>query len=124
MIALFEAPACPPRVENAGEFARRNRVLLLQTSEGVGIDISLAALPFEERLISRATLFAFGPGLDIRTCSAEDLIVLKLFASRPLDIADAEAVTIRNRGQIDGNTSQRKSRRLQKSRVTRRSLSC
>jgi len=93
--------AYPPRVENAGEFARRNRVLLLQTTSGVGIDISLAALPFEERLIRRATIFAFGPELDIRTCSAEDLIVLKLFALRPLDIADAEAVTIRNRGQID-----------------------
>jgi Nucleotidyltransferase of unknown function (DUF6036) len=67
----------------------------------VGIDISLGALSFEERLISRATPFSFGPALDIRTCSAEDLIILKLFASRPLDLADAEAVAIRNRGQLD-----------------------
>ncbi len=83
--------AYPPRVEHAAEFARRNRVLLLQTTSGVGIGISLAALPFEELLVSRATIFDFGPGLDIRTCSAEDLLVLKLFASRPLDISDAEA---------------------------------
>jgi hypothetical protein len=79
----------------------RNRVLLLKTADGIGIDISLAALPFEELLIRRATLFSFGPGLEIRTCSAEDLIVLKLFASRPLDIADAEAVAIRNRDWLD-----------------------
>jgi hypothetical protein len=74
------------RIENAREFARRHRVLLLRSSDGVGIDISLGALSFEESMVQRATPFSFGPGLDIRTCSAEDLIVLKLFASRPLDI--------------------------------------
>ena len=82
--------AYPSRIPEAAEFARRHRVLLLRTPDGVGIDVSLGALPFETRAVSRATLFWFGSGLDIRTCSAEDLIVLKLFASRPLDIRDAE----------------------------------
>jgi hypothetical protein len=54
-----------------------------------------------ETLIDRATAFAFGPGLELRTCSAEDLIVMKLFASRPIDLRDAEGVAIRNRGQLD-----------------------
>ena len=89
------------RIENAREFARRHRVLLLRSSDGVGIDISLGALFFEESMVQRATSFSFGPGLDIRTCSAEDLIVLKLFASRPLDIRDAEGVVIRNRQVLD-----------------------
>ena len=57
------------RVPGAREFARRNRVLLLQTTGLIGIDISLAALPFEERVVSRATMFTFAPGLDLRTCS-------------------------------------------------------
>ncbi len=52
-------------------------------------------------MIRRASPFSFGPGLDIRTCSAEDLVVLKLFASRPLDIRDAEGVVVRHRAQID-----------------------
>jgi hypothetical protein len=52
-------------------------------------------------MIRRASPYTFGPGLDIRTCSAEDLVVLKLFASRPLDIRDAEGVVVRNGGQID-----------------------
>jgi hypothetical protein len=56
----------------------------------VSIDVSLGGLPFEESMVSRATLFPFGPGLDVRTCSAEDLVVLKLFASRPLDLRAAE----------------------------------
>ena len=87
----------PSRIPDAAAFARRNRVLLLGTAEGVGIDISLGALPFEECVIQRASLFSFGSGLDIRTCSAEDLVVLKLFASRPLDIRDAESVVVRQK---------------------------
>jgi hypothetical protein len=93
--------AYPARIEDASEFARRYRVLLLRTTSGVGIDVSLGALPFEESVVSRATPFSFGPGLEIRTCSAEDLVVLKLFASRPLDIRDAEGVVIRHKNQLD-----------------------
>ncbi len=93
--------AYPGRIEGAREFAIRNRVVLLSSPGGVGIDISLGALPFEERLVSRASVYSFGPGLDLRTCSAEDLIVLKLFASRPQDVKDAQGVVIRNRKQLD-----------------------
>jgi hypothetical protein len=86
----------PSRITDPIPFARKNRVVLLQTSEGVGIDISLGALPFEERVVRNASLFKFGSGPSLRTCSAEDLIVLKLFASRPIDIRDAESVVLRN----------------------------
>jgi hypothetical protein len=89
------------RITNAREFAQRHRVLLLKSQGGVGMDISLGALPFEESVVRRATTFAFGLGLEIRTCSAEDLIVLKLFAFRPLDIHDVESVVLRNNGQLD-----------------------
>jgi hypothetical protein len=93
--------AYPARIEKAAEFARTYRTLLLSTPDGVGIDVSLGALPFEESAVSRATPFSFGPGLEVRTCSAEDLIIFKLFASRPLDIRDAEGVVIRNHDQLD-----------------------
>lgn len=93
--------AWPPRIADAREFALRHRVLLLGTPAGVGIDVSLVALPFEENVVSRATDFSFGPGLEIRTCSAEDLVVLKLFASRPLDIRDAEGVVLRHGHLLD-----------------------
>jgi Nucleotidyl transferase AbiEii toxin, Type IV TA system len=85
------------RIADAKEFARRHRVLLLGTQQGIGIDVSLGALSFEESIVGRASVFSFGPGLEIRTCSAEDLLVLKLFASRPLDIRDAEGIAIRNK---------------------------
>ena len=89
------------RIEGAGEFAHRHRVLLLRTPSALGIDISLGALPFEESVVGRTTAFSFGPGLDIRTCSAEDLVVLKLLASRPLDIRDAEGVVLRRGERLD-----------------------
>ena len=43
------------RIEEPGEFARRNRVLLLAAGNGRPIDISLAGLPYEERAIGRAS---------------------------------------------------------------------
>jgi Nucleotidyltransferase of unknown function (DUF6036) len=89
------------RLPDAREFARAKRVLLLCSSDGTGIDVSLGALPFEEKVIERASFFAFAPGLELRTCSAEDLIVMKLFASRPGDIRDVEGVAIRNRSHLD-----------------------
>ena len=85
------------RISDAHRFAEQYRVLLLTTPGGIGIDVSLAALPFEESVISRASNFEFAPGLKIRTCSAEDLIVMKLFALRALDVQDATAVAIRQR---------------------------
>ena len=89
------------RIADAEQFALRHRVLLLRSVAGIGIDISLGALLFEESAIRRASSYSFGPGLSLRTCSAEDLIVLKLFASRALDIHDAEGVVLRNKGQLD-----------------------
>src|ERR1035438_10392443 len=50
---------------------------------------------------SRGGSPAFSPGVEIRTCSAEDLVVLKLFAARPLDIRDAEGVVIRQGDDLD-----------------------
>jgi hypothetical protein len=90
-----------PRYPNAAEFALRSRVLLLNSPNGVGIDISLGALPFERLVVERATPFEFAPGLDLRTCSAEDLIVMKLFASRAIDIRDAEGVAVRHDKTLD-----------------------
>jgi hypothetical protein len=96
LLAAYEG-----RIEDAAAFARRHRVVLLRTPAGLGIDVSLGGLPFEERMIDRATTFSLGPELEIRTCSAEDLIVMKLFASRSSDIRDAESVAIRQGDRLD-----------------------
>ena len=83
------------RVVSAKETALTARVLLLRSPSGVGIDIALGGLPFEETSIQRASEAEFLPGIFLRTCSAEDLVVHKAFASRPKDWVDIEGVILR-----------------------------
>lgn len=90
-----------PRIGDPKPFALQTRVLLLRSPGGVGIDVSLGALPFEHLVIERATLFEFEPGVALRTCSAEDLMVMKLFASRAIDIRDAEGIAVRHNRTLD-----------------------
>ncbi|MBM3508354.1 MAG: hypothetical protein FJX64_11800 [Alphaproteobacteria bacterium] len=82
-------------------FALRSRVPLLRAGEGIGIDMALGSLPFEERCVRRASDWEMAPGAALRTCSAADLIVLKTFAGRPRDWLDLEAVLLRQRSSLD-----------------------
>ncbi len=96
LLGAFEA-----RIPDAAAFAEANRVLLLRATSGVGLDIALGGLPFEESAVARATLFTFPPDLPLRTCSAEDLIVFKAFADRPKDWVDVEGILIRQSSTLD-----------------------
>jgi hypothetical protein len=89
------------RIPDAAKFVLRSRVLLLNSPTGIGIDISMGALPFEQLVVERASHFEFAPGLELRTCSAEDLMVMKLFASRAIDIRDAEGIAVRHDKTLD-----------------------
>jgi len=54
----------------------------------------------------RASAFEFEPGVLVRTCSAEDLVVLKVFAGRPQDWIDVEGTIVRQgRISIEGSSS-------------------
>lgn len=83
------------RVAEAREFALRSRILLLKTAQGTGIDIALGALPFEQEAVSRSLMLEYAPGITLRTCTAEDLLVMKAFASRPLDWNDVRGILVR-----------------------------
>ena len=98
MLAKFR-----PRRENSRDFALQSRVLLLQASNDIGLDIALAGLPFEERVVERATPFEFGNGILLRTASANDLVVLKAFAGRPQDWVDVEGILVRQGAALDWN---------------------
>ena len=90
-----------PRISNASAFAQQERVLLQRSSKGVGLDVALAALPYEELVIQRSSSFDYPRGISLRTCSAEDLIVLKAFAGRGQDWIDVERVIVRQTGKLD-----------------------
>jgi hypothetical protein len=96
--------AFKPRVSEALQFALANRVLLVHASGGIGVDIALGALPFEESAVQRATKIQVAPKTELRICSAEDLIVFKAFASRDLDWRDVQGVIARQSSQsLDWN---------------------
>ena len=84
-----------PRIPDALEFAIARRVVLARAPSGVGLDIALGGLPFEESAVARSSFFAFPPQTQLRTCSAEDLIVMKAFAARAKDWMDVEGIIIR-----------------------------
>ena len=92
-----------PRRPDAREFALQARVLLLQSSEGISLDVALAAFPFERRIVARASDQVFDSRTILRVCSAEDLVVLKAFADRPRDWGDIEGVLIRQGPDLDRN---------------------
>jgi hypothetical protein len=89
------------RRADARDFALRYRVVLVRASTGAPVDISLGAMPFEERAVDRASEFEIGPGVVISTCSAEDLVVFKAFAGRVQDWLDIEGIVARQDCRLD-----------------------
>ncbi|MCS6997375.1 MAG: hypothetical protein NZ533_10600 [Casimicrobiaceae bacterium] len=93
LLDRFEA-----RRPDARDFALRSRVVLLRHENGVALDVGLAAFPYEEATIERATYCELPGGLGrLRICSAEDFIIYKAFAGREHDWADIEGVLERQR---------------------------
>jgi hypothetical protein len=87
-------------VEDPLRFIGDTRVLPLETSAGVRIDMIFGLLPFEEEAIGRAVGVAIG-GRQVRFCTAEDLILHKVISDRPQDVADARGVALRRMATLD-----------------------
>jgi len=89
------------RRPDAGAFALKNRVLLLETESGIPLDVALGGLPFEAEAVARSRAVVFAPEIALRICSAEDLVIMKAFADRPRDWVDLEGVLVRQGGALD-----------------------
>lgn len=84
------------RIDNALQFAQKNRVLLMKhAASGIDIDISFGALPFEEECISRSIKVKFG-NINLPIPSPEDLIIMKAVAHRPRDLEDIRTIVDSN----------------------------
>ena len=90
-----------PRASDAAAFALKSRVLLLKARNGIPIDVSLGAIDFEARMIERASDWEAADGVVLTTCGADDLVVLKAFASRDQDWADIRNILARQAGKLD-----------------------
>ncbi len=89
------------RLRNARQFALERRVLLARNAGGVDLDVALGAFPFEEASVSRATMWQVSESIVLTTCSAEDLIVHKVFAARDRDWGDVEGILARQHGRLN-----------------------
>ncbi len=84
--------AIEPRISDAADFARKNRVLLLRhTPSGIDIDLSLGFLPFEVEMVERSCMVNLG-NIKLRLPTPEDLIIMKAVAHRPKDLGDIQAI--------------------------------
>lgn len=98
-IALKEG--IEPRIEQADDFARHNRVLLLRhTASQTDIDISLGVLPFEQEMVARSQIHEIDDNLKIHLPTPEDLIIMKAIAHRPKDLLDIQGI-IHNHPNLD-----------------------
>jgi hypothetical protein len=92
---LFEVAAelgLVPRIANAEQFARGTRVALLEHKEsGIGVDVSLGMLPFEQEVVARSVVYQIGD-IELRLPTPEDLIILKAVAHRGKDLLDIEGI--------------------------------
>lgn len=92
---------CAGRIDDARAFALRHRTLLLSASNGIPVDVALGALPFEERAAARASRWSIRADAQLLTCSAEDLVVHKVFAGRERDWTDVEGIAARQGADLD-----------------------
>ena len=92
LIRLARQEGLVPRRDDAEQFARRSRVLLLRHTESeIDVDLSLGVLPFEVEMVERSKLHQ-ADSLQIRLPTPEDLIIMKAVAHRPKDTIDIEAI--------------------------------
>ena len=103
--ALLEA--FPARVDDPRKLAAVSRVVVIAASNGTPLDVTLAGMPFEEKLLGRASDHLFEEGVVLRTVSAEDLVVMKLVAGRPRDLGDVEGILVRQGERLDWDLIER-----------------
>jgi len=73
-------------------FARHNRLLLLVDEDGVEVDLSFGALPFEEEMIRNAEPIEISPGCTASIATAEALVIMKAIAWRNKDKLDIQEI--------------------------------
>lgn len=80
------------RIDQALEFARRSRVLLLRHKESeIDVDVILGGLRFERDAVARGETHEVS-GISVRLPRVEDLMIMKIIAHRAKDLQDVEGL--------------------------------
>lgn len=76
-------------------------VIFVQDSLGTRLDLLLADTPYDVVAIQRGRDIELQPGVIVRVCSPEDLVIYKLIATRARDHEDAQSVIRRQEANLD-----------------------
>jgi hypothetical protein len=87
-----------PDVDDPQGFVDRTHVLpLLDAARRLRVDVSFTDSAYEAQAIARGVDVPVR-GVPVRFASAEDLVIHKLIAGRPLDLVDVKSVLLKNPG--------------------------
>ena len=81
-------------------FVAQTRVLPVAHSSGVPVDVVLAGPGLEQLFFDRIVFRTIG-GLTVPVASAEDIVVMKVLASRAKDLDDVRGIVSAKRGHLD-----------------------
>ena len=80
---------------------RQQALLFVADRAGVRFDLLLAETPYDHEAIRRGREVEAAPGITIRLCSPEDLIIYKMISTRARDHEDAQSVVDRQGDALD-----------------------
>jgi hypothetical protein len=96
VLAVIEQLGLQILVSDVHDFLRQTFVLPARDPKtGIRIDFVFSLSQFERAAIERAVTVAYD-GVEVRFASVEDLIIQKIVAGRPRDLADAKTVILKN----------------------------
>lgn len=101
LVAGLEGAGFELRVKDVDDFVARTRVLpFVHLPTGLPLDVVLAGSGLEEEFLRRAREIDAG-GIRVPVISPEDLVVAKILAGRPKDIADVQGILRAREKEID-----------------------
>ncbi|MCX7706935.1 MAG: nucleotidyltransferase [Anaerolineae bacterium] len=80
---------------------QKQAMLFVEDAAGVRLDLLLADTPYDVEAIRRGRDVEAVPGVIIRVCAPEDLIIYKMISTRPRDHEDARSVIRRQGDALD-----------------------
>jgi len=80
---------------------RKQAMVFVQSPEGVRLDLLLADTPYDVLAVQRGREIEVQPGITLRLCSPEDLIIYKLISTRLRDHEDVRGVVRRQGDALD-----------------------
>jgi len=90
-------------VTNPRDALQKQALIFIQDSLGTRLDLLLADTPYDITAIQRGRDVEVQPGVTIRICSPEDLIIYKLISTRLRDHEDFISVIRRQGDLLDDN---------------------